>query len=184
MFIVGGTLIVVGFVTWNLWRIRKSLQVEISQELGKLIALFSPHGRMVLAAQDGCCHWSPDQAPARTPVSQAAVRRRLATFLRPHRQTEGLGVDYNDYCSSRTTRPRTPSWPNLRRHVQGRPDPDRAHLGRPAVPVVASAAAVFHRVLFRFGPLQPRPGAEQGQVDGYVGAARAQRHQPPHASIL
>ncbi len=39
MFIVGGTVIVVGFVTWNLWRVRKSLQVEISEELEKMPSL-------------------------------------------------------------------------------------------------------------------------------------------------
>jgi hypothetical protein len=62
IFIVAGTAVVVVSVAWNLWRIRKSLQVEISEELEKTFALFSPHGRTVLtrwlrktggATQDG-----------------------------------------------------------------------------------------------------------------------------------
>ncbi len=46
--IIAGTAIVVSSVAWNLWRIRQSLRVEISNELEKTFALFSPHGRMVL----------------------------------------------------------------------------------------------------------------------------------------
>jgi hypothetical protein len=46
--IVAGTAIVVSSVAWNLWRIRQSLRVEISEELERTFTLFSPHGRMVL----------------------------------------------------------------------------------------------------------------------------------------
>jgi hypothetical protein len=90
--LVAGTVIVVGSVVWNLWRIRKSLPTEVSEELEKTFCAVQPSRTDGGCARRVMLHRRVSRpTPARALVGQTAVRRRQASFQRPRRQKGASG---------------------------------------------------------------------------------------------